>query len=155
MPVNPELRAPTRAAIRETCRRMVAVPVPLLGTRGIGYLAKRLERWPQKLGDKQARANVANVIRMQEEIGTGGAGFRFLYAAFLQEAADLLGRPTLAEFSQQLTGIGDRWREFAVLGAKVCKNRENKPDVYHDLAELLRDCAVREQRLFSELRTAV
>jgi len=27
---------------------------------------------------------------MQEEIGTGGAGFRYIYAAFLQEAADFL-----------------------------------------------------------------
>jgi hypothetical protein len=31
---------------------------------------------------------------MQEEIGTGGAGFRFLYAAFLQEAAQITGEKT-------------------------------------------------------------
>ena len=34
---------------------------------------------------------LGNIVRMQEEIGTGGGGFRFMYAAFLQEAGDVLG----------------------------------------------------------------
>lgn len=92
LPASPDLEKPARGAIRETCKQMLDVPLPLLGVRGIRYLAARLERWPEKLGERHARANVGHVIRMQEEIGTGGAGFRFLYAAFLQEAADLLAR---------------------------------------------------------------
>jgi len=43
-----------------------------------------------------------------------GSGFRFLYAAFLQEAAVLLGKPALQDLSLQLTTIGDEWREFAL-----------------------------------------
>jgi len=155
LPAAPDLATPAREAIRETCRRMVDVPVPLFGVRGIRYLAKRVEHWPRQLGEKRARANVANVVRMQEEIGTGGAGFRFLYAAFLQEAATALGRPALTDLSAQLTAIGDRWREFAVLGAQVCKGRENDPKAYGKLAELLRDCAEREQRVFRDLRVAL
>jgi len=154
LPLNPDLAAPARAAIRETCKRMDA-PVPFFGVRGIRYLANRLEQWPQKLGDKLARANVANVVRMQEEIGTGGAGFRFLYAAFLQEAATVLGRPALVDLSQQLTAIGDRWRDFAVLGAQLCKSKQSDPHMYQKLAELLRDCAERERKLFTDLRAAV
>jgi hypothetical protein len=134
---------------------MLDVPIPLLGVRGIRYLASRLERWPQQLGEKYARANVANVIRMQEEIGTGGAGFRFLYAAFLQECSDVLARPALAELSGELTAIGDRWREFAVLGAQLCKGRESGAAVYAKLAGMLRDCAVREEKLFRNLRAVV
>jgi len=50
---------------------------------------------------------------MQEEIGTGGAGFRYLYAAFLQEAGEMLKRDDLQEMSAELTAIGDEWRNFA------------------------------------------
>lgn len=155
LPQNPDLEPSALLAIRHTCKEMLDTPVPLLGVRGIRYLAGRIERWPEKLGDKRARANVANVVRMQEEIGTGGAGFRFLYAAFLQEAADLLGKPALADISARLTETGDRWREFAVLGAQICKGRETSPNAYNKLADMLRACADREQAVFGDLRKAV
>lgn len=154
-PRNPDLTDPVRTALRNTCKLMLNIPLPFVGARGIHYLADRLERWPQRLGEKLARANVANVVRMQEEIGTGGAGFRFLYAAFLQEAADKLAHPALADLSQQLTAIGDRWREFAVLGAQLCKGKDSGATVYAKLGQMLRGCAEREQRLFTDLRAAL
>ena len=55
-----------------------------------------MKRWPKKLGDKKASLYLGQVVRMLEEIGTGGAGFRFIYAAFLQESAKIL-EPGLAE----------------------------------------------------------
>ena len=92
---------------------------------------------------------------MQEEIGTGGGGFRFIYAAFLQEAAELLDRPRLHELSLELTGIGDRWREFAQLGARRCKGRGEEETSYPSLAGILRDCADREEQLFKALLAEV
>ena len=56
---------------------------------------------------------------MQEEIGTGGGGFRFIYGAFLQEAASILKNNTLQELSKEITDIGDAWRDFAVAIARV------------------------------------
>lgn len=155
IPAQFDLPSAALIATRKVCKAMLDTPIPLMGVRGIRYLANRLERWPEKLGDKMARANVGHVIRMQEEIGTGGAGFRFLYAAFLQETADMLGRPALKDISQGLTEVGDRWREFAVLGAQLCKNRETGPLVYQRLAGLLRQCADGEQKIFTDLRNAL
>jgi hypothetical protein len=155
LPAKPDLAPAALAATRKVCREMLDTPIPFIGVRGIRYLAKRLERWPEKLGDKVARANVGHVIRMQEEIGTGGAGFRFLYAAFLQEAAEIVGRPALKDISQRLTEVGDRWRDFAVLGAQLCKNKETGAAVYQRLAALLRQCADGEQKIFGELRNAL
>jgi len=155
IPSRIELAPAALLATRKVCKEMLDTPIPFFGVRGIRYLAKRLERWPEKLGDKVARANVAHVIRMQEEIGTGGAGFRFLYAAFLQEAASLLERPALTGISQRLTEVGDRWREFAVLGAQLCKNKESGTLVYQRLANLLRQCADGEQKVFTDLRNAL
>lgn len=155
IPSHIDLAPAALLATRKVCKEMLDTPIPLFGVRGIRYLAKRVERWPEKLGDKAARANVAHVIRMQEEIGTGGAGFRFLYAAFLQEAAGLLERPALTGISQRLTEVGDRWREFAVLGAQLCKNKESGTLVYQRLANLLRQCADGEQKVFTDLRNAL
>jgi len=155
IPARPQLAPAALAATRKLCKDMLDTPIPILGVRGIRYLANKVENWPAKLGEKRARANVAHVIRMQEEIGTGGAGFRFLYAAFLQEAAGLLNRPALQDISRQLTEVGDRWREFAVLGAQLCKGKESSASVYPRLAQLLRQCADDEQRVFTDLRAAL
>jgi hypothetical protein len=155
VPSDPDLRTATRDAIRTTAKRMTAIPMPFLGTRGIRWMADRLERWPEKLGPEQARKWVGSVVRMQEEIGTGGAGFRFMYAAFLQEAATLLDRPPLQESARELTAIGDRWRDFAVQGALLVKGRGQEGTAYTTLAGILRECAAREHDLFMRLRTAV
>jgi len=152
VPSNPDLRRAASEAIRTTAQRMTRIPLPFLGTRGIRWMADRLERWPEKLGSEQARKWVGSVVRMQEEIGTGGAGFRFMYAAFLQEAAALLDQPALEEQARELTSIGDRWREFAVHGALLVKGQGSDGETYRRLSGLLRECAAREHDLFMRLR---
>ena len=78
---------------------MTHIPVPLFGAKGMKYLSKRLRYWPDRLGDRKAIQWLGNLIRMQEEIGTGGAGFRFIYAAFLDQASTVLKNETLFELS--------------------------------------------------------
>ncbi len=110
-----------RPAIRSVARSMAA-PVPIIGTRGIHCLARRIARLdPQH---PLSSPFIGHLVRMQEEIGTGGAGFRFIYAAFLQEAADIAGLPVLGEFSERLMTIGDAWRDFALAAARMVKGRD-------------------------------
>jgi hypothetical protein len=139
-----------RKAILKTCRTIRA-PVPIVGVRGIRMLANKIARLDPAA--PQTSSFVGHVIRMQEEIGTGGGGFRFLYAAFLQEAAALEGLAALAEFSDRLLVIGDAWRGFALTTARMVKKREamNPPS----LADQLRALAVQEDVFFRELKTAV
>lgn len=155
VPANPDLKPAVRDAIRYTARRMVRTPIPFLGVRGIHWLARKMEHWPEKLGIEQARLWVGSVVRMQEEIGTGGAGFRFMYAAFLQEAADLLDNAVLRETARDLTLTGDRWRDFAVQGALLVKKRETGSDAFARLAALLHECGDREQEIFTRLSHVV
>ncbi|MGM0681860.1 MAG: BtrH N-terminal domain-containing protein, partial [Thermodesulfobacteriota bacterium] len=68
--------------IRHVCRMMIKTPVPLIGVRGIRFLAFRMRSWPERLGREKAALILGQVVRMQEEIGTGGGGFRFIFAAF-------------------------------------------------------------------------
>ena len=137
--------------IREVGRMMLKTPGPIIGVKGMRYLTKKIEKWPEKLGEDRAILYVGQLIRMQEEIGTGGAGFRFIYAAFLQEAAEILGKDELLGLSEKMTEIGDQWREFALIGSRICKGRASAQETYPAMAEILRDCADQEGELFREL----
>ncbi len=138
-------------AIDSVCRTMVASRFPLIGIRGIRLLANRVERWPKRLGEDRAALHLGHVVRMQEEIGTGGGGFRFMYAAFLQESAEVLGDDFLRDCSATLTEAGDRWRHFAVMAARVCKKRPRPDDTYTAMATQIRQCASLEENVFRQL----
>ena len=142
--------AAVRAAIVKNCRMMLA-PVPIAGVRGMRMLANKVQRLPAD--DPQSVAFLGHIVRMQEEIGTGGAGFRFIYAAFLQEAATLANTPTLSEFSERLTTIGDGWRMLALMSARMIKGRD--PLSPPAVADKLRDQARQEEAFFRDLAQAV
>jgi hypothetical protein len=137
------------AAIRKNCKIMLG-PIPIVGIRGMRLLAKKIRKFPNSAPD--TKAFVGHIIRMQEEIGTGGAGFRFLYAAFLQEAAKLTGRSQLANLAEELTLIGDGWRAFALATARMVKGRDQMDAA--KLAELLVGQADAEANFFKALKEA-
>jgi hypothetical protein len=153
VPAKPDFRSAIIKGIRKTASDMLTIPLPMFGIDGIRYLAKNLRKWPAKMGEKTAALNLAQVIRMLEEIGTGGAGFRFIYAAFLQESAEKLNQPLLNEISVEMTAIGDAWRNFAGQAARCFKNRDNGLITYDALADLMIDIADKEKKVFSKLRT--
>jgi hypothetical protein len=151
VPLEYDIRDAIAKGIKEVCRRMLKTPIPIAGVKGIHFLAGRLEKWPKKLGHRNAVLHVGQLIRMQEEIGTGGAGFRFMYAAFLQEAACVLDNPRLLDISGQMTDTGDLWRKLAVVGARICKGRASGSDTYARMAEMLRECAQKETSIYTDL----
>lgn len=140
------------AAIKKTTRIMLDAPLPIIGVRGIRRLAKAIEGLDAEREAARSKLFIGQVVRMQEEIGTGGGGFRFIYASFLQEAAALLGRPALDELSGRLVDIGDEWREFALATARQIRGRD--PLAPARLADKLRLIADREQAFFGDLRRA-
>ena len=123
-------------------------PVPFSGVRGIRLLAKNISKL-DKCDQHYAELFMGHIVRMQEEIGTGGAGFRFIYAAFLQESAELIDSPTLQECSEELTQIGDEWRDFAVLCARLSKQRKGQE--YGDAAKQLYKIADMELDFYNRL----
>jgi hypothetical protein len=152
VPARVDIRSAVIRGIRKTAKDMLTIPVPMFGIKGIRYMAKRMRKWPEKYGEKQAALNLGQVVRMLEEIGTGGAGFRFIYAAFLQESAGILGKLWLNDVSAEMTAVGDLWREFAVHAARCFKNRDRGLTSYNDLADMLNNIADREDRVFVQLR---
>ena len=142
--------------IKHTCRDMLA-PVPIVGVKGIRKIAKLIRKWPKSKGIKTANHYLGQIVRMQEEIGTGGGGFRYIYAAFLQEAGKLLENNKLLELSKEMTLIGDQWRDFAVEASRIYKNRSNSGavDHYDHVATLLENLANKEEVFFKKLKKAI
>lgn len=143
-----------RKAIKKNCNDMLA-PVPIAGVKAIRTVAKNIVKWHKKLGVAKTNHYLGQLIRMQEEIGTGGGGFRFIYAAFLQESADILKNEKLSELSKEMTEIGDMWRDLAVQIARVYKKRSNQQDVYIMLSKNMLEIADREEEFFKKLKKAV
>jgi hypothetical protein len=155
IPKEIDLKSAIKKGIKQTTKYMLDIPVPLFGVKGIKYLAKNIKKWPKKYGPKRASSHLAQVVRMLEEIGTGGAGFRFIYAAFLQEVAIIMENDVYNELSKEMTDIGDMWRDFSYRAAKICKERSEDKDGYNTIANLLLDIADREEQLFSKLKKLI
>ncbi|MEP0355407.1 MAG: BtrH N-terminal domain-containing protein [Paraglaciecola sp.] len=146
-----ELNALIYKSIRKTAKMMNGLPIPgvsFFGIKGIHYLAKQIVKLEYK-PMKYTRLYLGNIVRMQEEIGTGGAGFRFMFASFLDEASVLTGDNRLYELSQLTTEIGDKWREFAMQAVLFCKKRQDIS--LHTIAETLQECAKMEKQLQTSL----
>src|SRR5690606_33490355 len=143
-----------KKGIQKTCKDMLA-PVPIVGVNAMKWVAKSIRKWPKKLGTKKTNHYLGQLIRMQEEIGTGGGGFRFIYAAFLEEASQILNNPKLKELSKEMTEIGDEWRDFALNISRVYKNRSGEENVYEKLSDQLMGLSERERKFFQELKKAI
>ena len=154
IPEKIHLEEAIKKGIKDTCKNMLA-PVPIVGVKAIRWVARSIPKWAEKKGTKTTNHYLGQLIRMQEEIGTGGGGFRFIYGAFLQEAAVILKNDELKELSKEITMIGDLWRDFAVDIARVYKNRNSKSDIYNNLSKSMLHIADLEEDFYKKLRKAI
>jgi hypothetical protein len=155
---QPDWRKMARAGARrvELLMSRPVHPVPWFGVSGIRHVARLVPAWPKRHGMDTARQLLGQMIRMQEEIGTGGAGFRFLFAAFLQEAGghmrDAAGWEKAAE---RFVSAGDAWREFASSGAAICRVEVPTEAMFADTGAILARVAELEMGAFIALRAAL
>ncbi|MDR2790956.1 MAG: BtrH N-terminal domain-containing protein [Campylobacteraceae bacterium] len=151
-PKNVNFEKAIKQAVSKTVFMMLKTPLPIIGVWGMKTLAKKIASLKTATeGDKHfAKMFITQVIRMQEEIGTGGGGFRFMYASFLQESSKLLNSSLLAEASNIMSEAGDKLRFFALKGAKIVKNQDEFNPEY--LSRLFKECALLENSAYKLLR---
>ncbi len=155
IPDSIDLKSAIYKGIRQTCKHMLTIPIHYFGVKGIRFMAKKVRNYPKKLGPRKAALFTGQIVRAQEEIGTGGAGFRFMYAAFLQEAAKITGNEKLKELSYEMTAIGDLWREFAIITGRIVKNRNKADENYYHAADLLLTIADKEEAFYKKLQESI
>lgn len=154
IPQQVDFQGAIRKAINANVNMMLRTPLPIVGVRGIRYVAGKLRRLGRdERNEGFGKLFIGHMVRMQEEIGTGGAGFRFLYASFLQESAALLDNQALLQVSVQFTDTGDEWRRFALYAAKMLKGRMALD--FDKLADQLLYVADMEAQSYRQLQDAI
>lgn len=137
--------------IKRNIRDMLHIPGGFAGVKGIQYTARRVRKWREKLGVRKGGLFLGQIVRMQEEIGTGGGGFRFLYAAFLEEAHAYLPDDVLLSISEDFTQAGDLWRSNAVKMAGIYKGRTTEQSDFEEVADRMEEIMDVEKRAFQRL----
>lgn len=140
-----------KKGIQKNVNQMIRIPGPIAGVSGISFTGKRIKKWRDKLGLEKAGLYLAQLVRMQEEIGTGGGGFRYIYAAFLQEAHAYQPKEELLSISQSFTKAGDLWRTAAVQAAGIYKGRIGSQEDFNLMGDYLLEIAEMEKNAFIAL----
>lgn len=146
-----QIRAAIKSGIKRNVRDMLRIPGPIAGVQGIAYTGRRIKKWKDKLGIETARLYLAQLVRMQEEIGTGGGGFRYIYGAFLQQSHAYHPHDELMEISTQFTKAGDLWRNAAVQAAGIYKGRIGSQEDFNVMGDYLLEIAEIEKQAFQAL----
>ena len=146
------MRTAIKHGIKKSVNDMLRIPINIAGVKGIATTGKKIKKWRDKLGQKDAGLYLAQLVRMQEEIGTGGGGFRYIYGAFLQEAHTYLPKnDELLEISKQFTQSGDLWRNAAVQAAGIYKGRIGSQQDFNLMGDYLIEISEIEKKAFQAL----
>jgi hypothetical protein len=143
-----------RDAIGDAATAMLEPPIRNLGVPGIRKAAELIAGWPSGMAtDALAEACRNGYLMIDATGGTGGGMFRYMYARFLDEAADLTGDAALGEIGARLHVAGDRWQDVATLFDKA--SREAMPtEPLADIPPILLTIADLEESIWHDLLQA-
>jgi len=161
-------------AIKKTCRTMLLPPVIgkaffFVGVEGMRTYARKMRKWSTDYRGVRLREGILFNAVWFEDQGTGGAAFRLMYGAFLQEVSALFGSDEAAELAERLIEHGRQWRRWSrrvvVLGRTLpmddgeyddwlTEHRRELDDSLEGLAIDFEAFAKVEQQFFSDLRAA-
>ncbi len=156
VPQKIDLKKPIIKGIKTACRNMIGLPVPFIGVKGIYKFADKVKEWPKIARDTEHLSHeIMKINILLEDQGTGGAGFRFMYASFLQQASEILSNSDLADMSKRMMKNGDEWRNISYFAAKIGKNRDLGTDKLEELSDLIRKRGDEEKAFFTELKKII
>ena len=147
-----QIKQAIKGGIKKNVYNMLHIPGSFAGVSGIKNTGLKIKKWRDKLGLEKSGLYLAQMVRMQEEIGTGGGGFRYIYGAFLQEADIYLPGNQLAAISGIFTKAGDMWRTAAVHAAGIYKGRIGSQEDFNMMGDYLLEIAALEKSAFETLK---
>jgi hypothetical protein len=150
---NVDLEKPIKKGIKKACRNMLSLPIPFIGIKGIYKFADKLNTWPSLVRDTEHLSHeIMKINLFLEDQGTGGAGFRYMYATFLKQASKTINDPALDKMSERIMKIGDDWRNISYFAAKIGKKRDLGPDKIKELSNLIKKQGDIEKIFFTDLK---
>jgi hypothetical protein len=144
------------SGIRQAASMMVRTPVPFIGIKGMRRFANDVPNWSGLARNEDQLSHAIMTIHIiLEERGTGGGGFRFMYATFLQQASKILSRPEFSDMSKIMMANGDKWREISLFVARIGKNRDLGKERMSQLRDMIMERAGEEETIFKTLYSMV
>jgi hypothetical protein len=147
-----QIKQAIKGGIKRNVYNMLHITGSFAGVSGIKNTGLKIKKWRDKLGLEKAGLYLAQMVRMQEEIGTGGGGFRYIYGAFLQQADVYLPGNQLGDISSIFTKSGDMWRTAAVHAAGIYKGRIGSQEDFNTMGDYLLEIAAVEKAAFETLK---
>ncbi|OFX22479.1 MAG: hypothetical protein A2041_08300 [Bacteroidetes bacterium GWA2_31_9b] len=145
-----------KRAIKETINNMIGVQPPFIGIRGMRMFGRKVIGWPKITRDVDHLSHeIMKINIFLEDQGTGGAGFRFMYATFLRQASQIFNSPELDGLSKKMMEIGDGWRKISYFAAKIGKNRDLGLEKLSELSKMILERADAEEQFYKELKIVV
>ena len=149
---NQQIKMAIANGIKKNVNQMLHIPGGIGGVKGIKNMGDKVSKWRDKLGLEKAGLYLAQLVRMQEEIGTGGGGFRYIYGAFLQQAHAYHANDELLKIAEMFTQSGDLWRSAAVQAAGIYRGRTSAQADFDGIKEYLHQIAEIEKNAFIALK---
>ncbi|MEG2069902.1 MAG: BtrH N-terminal domain-containing protein [Bacteroidales bacterium] len=154
VPSKADLPSAIKGGISRSCNMMLQQKIPYFGIKGLYYFADQMMYWGKRYDAKELKRNIRQMVRLLEETGTGGSGFRYLYAGFLEEAASVIHHTKLHLIADQMQNIGDLWRYIAAESLRYSKwaGKENiEIKTIFEIAGMIKEVAQKEEKVFKDL----
>ena len=137
IPANINWKQAIIKGFKTTCLNMLLPPIvskilPVFGVAGIKYYANQIPLWPTMAEGLALREGILFNPTILEEQGTGGGAFRMLYAAFLQESAEIFNSSELKELANRMAINGEKWRDASRFVLKIGKQIPTDSRAYPD-----------------------
>lgn len=129
-----------KESIQECCHNMLKPPIKNIGLAGIEKWSKIVAKWTEQFKGINLLGALMNGFMYIEISGTGGSGFRSMYAQFLKEASSIIDKPALKEVAEMI-------RESAAVWSQIAS--ELLPDSWPNLKRM-RELMFEKNRLFEE-----
>jgi hypothetical protein len=144
-PLIPDLKPAIIKGIKKTCFNMLDNPFPFLGQRVLNFSEKEY-CYMKKNRCYTAVENMKFQLILSEMAGTGGSGYRYFYADFLKEAADIFNDDTLRSLSNDMKAIADECRQFAIDNNRYTNLVNSKPFPKSNFWETIRQSPVSDKK---------
>ncbi len=102
-----------REAIHECCQNLLKPPIKNAGLAGMEKWSKIMPEWPEQFRGINLLGALMNGFIYIETGGTGGSGFRPMYAKFLEEASSIIDKSALKEVAEMMRESAEVWSEIA------------------------------------------
>lgn len=109
--------------ISGTCNIILRRPIWFVGAgiRGFHYFAKDLRKWESRYSPREINMRFMWYYKLIERAGTGGAGYRFIYADFLKETATILHDEVIGSAAAKMLENAELWRNFTLCCRRYLK----------------------------------